>query len=137
MPVLSAFLVGTLFGMGLAISEMINPERVIGFLDITGTWDPTLAFVMGGALAVALPGFSLVLRRREPFMERRFHLPTRTEIDAPLLLGAGIFGVGWGLAGLCPGPALAGLMAGKFGVLLFVVAMAAGLWLAPRFARSS
>lgn len=137
MATLSAFLIGVLFGIGLAVSEMINPARVIGFLDVAGHWDPTLACVMAGALAVALPGFSLVQRRREPLLDREFHLPMQSKIDVRLLLGAAIFGVGWGLAGFCPGPAVAGLAAGKPEVVLFVAAMAAGLGLAVRLPRGA
>jgi hypothetical protein len=115
---------------------MTDPARVIGFLDVAGNWDPTLMFVMAGALAVAMPAFHLVLRRPGPLLGGEFHLPTRAQIDAPLLAGAGIFGVGWGLAGLCPGPALAGLVTGSPRVALFVAAMAGGQWLAGRL-RSS
>ena len=129
MLLLTSFIAGTLFGIGLAVSEMINPARVIGFLDITGRWDPTLAFVMAGALAVTVPAFPLVLRRQGPAVARQFYLPTKSEIDSRLILGAAIFGIGWGLAGFCPGPALAGLASGNSSVYLFVAAMLAGQWL--------
>ena len=135
MAALIAFFVGALFGLGLAISEMTNPARVIGFLDVSGNWDPTLGLVMAGALSVSVPGFALALHRRCPVVDEQFHLPTRTKIDTPLILGAILFGVGWGLAGFCPGPALAGLASGKPEVALFVAAMAAGLWLAGRIPR--
>ena len=135
MAALIAFFVGALFGLGLATSEMTNPARVIGFLDVSGNWDPTLGLVMAGALSVSVPGFALALRRRCPVVDEQFHLPTRTKIDTPLILGAILFGVGWGLAGFCPGPALAGLASGKPEVALFVAAMAAGLWLAGRIPR--
>jgi uncharacterized membrane protein YedE/YeeE len=135
MLLLSAFIVGTLFGVGLALSQMTNPERVIGFLDITGRWDPTLALVMAGALIVTLPGFYLVLRRARPVIDRQFHLPTQSKIDRRLLFGAALFGVGWGLAGMCPGPALAALVSGQTGLFLFVGAMIAGQWLASRITR--
>ncbi len=128
--IFAAFASGILFGIGLTISEMINPARVVGFLDITGRWDPTLAFVMAGALAVTLPGFPLVLRRQRPLLSRQFYLPGKTPIDPPLIIGAAIFGVGWGLSGLCPGPALAGLASGNPPVYGFVIAMVAGQWLA-------
>jgi uncharacterized membrane protein YedE/YeeE len=127
--VISAFLAGTLFGLGLSVSEMINPARVIGFLDVTGRWDPTLIFVMAGALLITGTVFPLILRRRTPYLTKRFELPTKTQIDRPLLFGAVIFGVGWGLAGLCPGPAVAALASGSAGVLMFVAAMLAGQWL--------
>jgi uncharacterized membrane protein YedE/YeeE len=130
--IVSAFTAGTLFGLGLAVSEMINPARVIGFLDIAGRWDPTLVFVMGGALLVTATIFPLVLRRPKPFLAERFHLPAKKEIDRPLVLGAVIFGIGWGLAGFCPGPALAALSSGSSGVAVFVVAMVAGQWAMTR-----
>ncbi|MBI2182173.1 MAG: YeeE/YedE family protein [Deltaproteobacteria bacterium] len=126
----SAFLVGTLFGFGLAVSEMIDPARVIGFLDVAGRWDPTLLFVMGGALAVTLPGFPLILRRARPLLAEFFALPTKSKLDGSLIVGAIIFGIGWGIAGFCPGPALAALASGSPAVALFVVAMIAGQWAA-------
>jgi uncharacterized membrane protein YedE/YeeE len=130
---ISAFLIACVFGFGLSVSEMINPARVVGFLDVTGAWDPTLLLVMAGALAVTVPLFPLVLRRRAPLLEAKFALPAKSKIDGRLLLGAALFGVGWGLAGFCPGPAIAGLASASPAVLLFVVAMIAGQWLAPRF----
>jgi uncharacterized membrane protein YedE/YeeE len=130
---ISAFLIACVFGFGLGVSEMINPARVVGFLDVTGAWDPTLLLVMAGALAVTVPLFPLILRRRAPLLEAQFSLPSKSRIDTRLLLGAALFGVGWGLAGFCPGPAIAGLASASPGVLLFVVAMVAGQWLASRF----
>ena len=132
----TAFLIGVLFGIGLTISEMINPARVIGFLDIAGQWDLTLAAVMAGALAVTMPMFPLVLRRGRPMWSSDFFLPSKSAVDRPLVLGAAIFGVGWGLAGFCPGPALAGMASGNPSVYLFVVAMVLGQWLAGRMIRS-
>jgi len=126
----SAFFVGTLFGFGLAVSEMINPARVIGFLDVAGRWDPTLLFVMGGALVVTAPSFPLILRRARPLLAAFFILPTKSKLDGSLIAGAIIFGVGWGIAGFCPGPALAALASGSPSVALFVVAMIAGQWTA-------
>ena len=134
MLIVTALLIGTLFGLGLSISEMINPARVIGFLDVAGRWDPTLMFVMGSALAVTLPAFAFILRRARPLLDGEFHMPTKRDIDRPLLFGAAIFGIGWGLSGFCPGPALASLASGSPGVILFVLAMVAGQWLAARFA---
>lgn len=130
---LAALLSGAVFGAGLALSGMTNPARVLGFLDVWGEWDPTLLFVMGGALAVAAPGFRVVLRRSRPLLADVFRLPLRTDLDARLIAGAAIFGVGWGLAGLCPGPAIAGLVTGSPRVLAFVAAMCAGQWLAWRW----
>jgi uncharacterized membrane protein YedE/YeeE len=132
---LSSFTIGIIFGLGLAVSEMINPARVIGFLDVAGRWDPTLMFVMGGALAVTLPAFAFILRRARPLLDGEFFMPTKRDIDRPLIVGAALFGIGWGLGGFCPGPALAGLASGAPGVMLFVVAMVAGQWLASRFIR--
>jgi hypothetical protein len=126
--VLSALACGVSFGAGLALSGMTNPAKVLAFLDVTGTWDATLAFVMGGALAVNALAFALTRRRAAPFFSDAFALPTRRDLDARLLGGAALFGVGWGLVGLCPGPALAGLARGEPGVLVFVAAIAAGMW---------
>jgi uncharacterized protein len=123
---LVALTAGLLFGLGLGFSQMIDPQRVIGFLDIFGTWDPTLAFVMGGAVLVTLISFRLILRRPTPLLSRQFVLPTRNDIDRPLVLGAALFGVGWGLGGYCPGPAIAALSLGSANPLLFLAAMVAG-----------
>ena len=123
--ILIALLCGVLFGLGLAISEMINPQRVIGFLDITGNWDATLLFVMGAALIVGLPCFQIALRR-QPICSESFDLPSKTTIDRPLLIGAILFGIGWGLAGLCPGPAIAGMATLSFEIIGFVLAMIVG-----------
>ena len=131
--IVSALLIGALFGFGLAVSEMIDPARVIGFLDVTGRWDPTLLFVMGGALAVTLPGFPLILQRARPLLAEFFALPTQSKLDGSLIAGAIIFGIGWGIAGFCPGPALAALTSGSPGVALFVVAMIAGQWAGSLF----
>jgi uncharacterized membrane protein YedE/YeeE len=118
---------GIAFGVGLALSGMLNPAKVLGFLDFAGAWDPTLAFVMAGALLVATPGFQLVLRRPEPWFAQRFSLPVRTDLAPRLVIGAVIFGVGWGLVGLCPGPAVANLVSGRREVFVFVAAMLAGM----------
>src|SRR5690606_18053745 len=106
MRVLSALLVGVLFGLGLTISEMINPAKIIAFLDVAGSWDPSLLVVMASALAVSFVGYRIVLARRAPLFGAAFQLPTKTTIDRPLIVGSALFGVGWGLAGLCPGPAI-------------------------------
>jgi uncharacterized protein len=118
---------GTLFGLGLAISGMVNPAKVIGFLDFAGDWDPTLAFVFGGALLVVIPAFRLILRRPHPVLAEDFDLPTKKVVDGRLLGGAAVFGIGWGLAGLCPGPAVTALASGLLPVFLFVAAMVAGM----------
>jgi uncharacterized membrane protein YedE/YeeE len=123
---IAALVCGIVFGLGLAISEMINPARVIGFLDITGDWDFTLALVMGGALIVTVIGFPLITKRSHPIFAEKFHLPTRSDIDSSLLGGAALFGIGWGIAGLCPGPAIAGLASLNPSIFLFVGAMIVG-----------
>jgi uncharacterized membrane protein YedE/YeeE len=133
MKTFAALFAGTLFGFGLALAGMTDPARIKGFLDIAGDWDPTLAFVMGAALLVTLPAFHLARRARaQPLFATRFEWPTRKDIDAPLLAGAALFGIGWGLTGLCPGPALAGLITALPALALFVVAMLAGMWLHDR-----
>lgn len=121
-----ALAAGVLFGFGLALSEMLNPARVIGFLDVAGQWDPTLALVMGGALLVTFPLFPRVLRHAKPRWGERFVLPTKVKPDIPLVVGAVLFGMGWGVAGFCPGPAIAALASGLSTVLMFVLAMLAG-----------
>ena len=105
---------------------MVNPAKVLNFLDVAGDWDPTLAFVMGGALLVTIPAFRFILKRPHPLFAGRFYLPTRQDIDMRLIAGAAIFGIGWGMAGLCPGPALTAVATGLLPVLGFVAAMAAG-----------
>lgn len=130
MRLASAFAIGLIFGLGIALSGMINPAKVLNFFDLAGTWDPSLAFVMAGALAVAVPGYRLVLRRPAPVMEHRFQLPDTRVIDRRLVLGSATFGVGWGIAGFCPGGALPALGTGEPGVYLFVASLIAGLLLA-------
>jgi hypothetical protein len=127
--ILAALFSGTLFGAGLAWSGMTNPARVLAFLDIAGNWDPTLVLVMGGALAISGTLFPLVLRRPRPVLAALFNLPSKRDLDGRLLGGAIVFGSGWGLAGLCPGPAIAGLVTGSPAILLFVGAMLVGMWL--------
>jgi hypothetical protein len=130
MRLLSAFAIGLIFGLGIAISGMINPAKVLNFFDLAGTWDPSLAFVMAGALAVAIPGYRFVLGRPAPAFEDRFQLPDTRVIDRRLILGSATFGVGWGIAGFCPGGALPALGLGDPGVFLFISAVIGGLLLA-------
>ncbi|MDR7034100.1 YeeE/YedE family protein [Mesorhizobium sp. BE184] len=130
MSFLVNLLVGLLFGIGLVVSGMSNPAKVLNFLDPFGPWDPSLAFVMGGAVVVAFVGYRLVLKRKRPLMDSVFHLPTRKDLDRRLFAGAAIFGIGWGLGGLCPGPALTALGLTAPGVLTFLPAMFVGLMLA-------
>ncbi|MBD2579945.1 DUF6691 family protein [Oscillatoria sp. FACHB-1406] len=117
---------GLLFGLGLGLSQMIDRDRVLGFLDLAGTWDPTLLFVLGGAVGVTLISFRFILRRPHPFLAEKFTLPTRNDIDLPLLLGAVLFGIGWGISGYCPGPGIVSLMLGVWNPLLFLIALFAG-----------
>jgi uncharacterized membrane protein YedE/YeeE len=124
-----AFLVGLMFGAGLALSDMINPARVLGFLDLAGRWDPTLAFVMGSALIPSALGYLIVRRMRKPVLADSFCIPENRVIERRLILGAALFGAGWGLVGLCPGPAIAGLVFGIWQLWLFVVAMLGGMLL--------
>ncbi|WP_028956294.1 YeeE/YedE family protein [Sulfitobacter sp. 20_GPM-1509m] len=126
-----ALLSGLVFGLGLILSGMANPAKVLNFLDVFGTWDPSLAFVMGGAIAVTAPGFALLFRYwNTPYFGNTFHVPTRSDLDPKLLTGATIFGVGWGLGGFCPGPALTALPVAATGTLIFVPFMLAGMWIA-------
>ena len=133
--ILAAFGVGLLFGAGLAVSHMMDPMYVLGFLDIAGDWNPTLLFVMAGAVAAAAPGFMLARGRLHPLLGGTFQVPTRRDIDARLLAGALLFGIGWGIAGLCPGPALAGLSTGLWQFFVFVPAMLAGMAIHAGFDR--
>lgn len=122
-----ALISGILFGLGLGLSQMIDRERVLGFLDVAGTWDPTLLFVLGGAVSVSVVTFRFILRQQQPFFGVTFTLPTRQKIDLPLLGGAVIFGVGWGISGYCPGPGIVGLMLGTWNPVLFLISLAAGM----------
>lgn len=126
---LVALVSGALFGAGLVVSGMTMPSKVRGFLDFAGDWDPTLVFVMGGAVMVHMAVWFLVKRRPSPLFAEKFQLPTRRDIDAKLVVGAAIFGVGWGLGGFCPGPAITSLSSGAPSVVAFVVAMVASSWL--------
>lgn len=123
-----ALLTGVLFGAGLALSDMVNPARVIAFLDIFGAWDPALAFVMGGAIIPSSIAFMLSKKMRQPLLDGRFFIPENKIIDRQLIYGATLFGAGWGLVGYCPGPAIAGLALGQWQPLVFVIAMLAGMW---------
>jgi len=119
----SAFLLGLLFAAGLGVSGMTQPSRVLGFLNLRGSWDATLVFVLIGAIIVSLIGFPLVLRRKRPVFEAAFSLPRMTQIDVRLVSGAALFGIGWGLSGICPGPALVAMAKLHTGTLTFVAAM--------------
>jgi uncharacterized membrane protein YedE/YeeE len=123
-----ALLAGMLFGVGLAVSGMVNPAKVVGFLDVAGgEWDPTLIFVMGGALLVTIPAYQVILKRSRPMLADGFALPTESALDGRLLGGAALFGVGWGLSGFCPGPAVVAMLTGFVPVFAFVGAMVGGM----------
>jgi len=124
-----AFVCGLVFGAGLIISQMINPAKVIGFLDVTGKWDPSLALVMAGAVAVFGVLYRLALRQGTPLLAPQFTLPEKDSVDAPLMVGALVFGVGWGLGGFCPGPAIVSAAFGDARVWVFVAAIIAGMLL--------
>lgn len=123
----SAFVIGLIFGLGIVISGMANPAKVLNFLDFAGSWDPSLAFVMGGALLTTLAGYRVVLRREAPLLAREFALPTRSDLDRKLIGGAALFGIGWGIAGFCPGAALPALGTGETDVFIFVAAVSLGI----------
>jgi len=127
--VLAAFIGGGLFGAGLIISQMSNPAKVIGFLDLSGQWDPSLAFVMAGAVAVFALGYRFALRRSSPLFDKNFVMPEKVNVDKTLISGSLLFGLGWGLAGLCPGPAIVSSSFGDSRVWMFIVAMLAGMGL--------
>ncbi|MGE0282308.1 MAG: DUF6691 family protein [Rhizobiaceae bacterium] len=128
---------GLLFGAGLVVSGMSDPEKVLNFLDLFGAWDPSLAFVMGGAVLVTFIGYRFVLARGEPIVGSQFHLPTCNQIDARIVAGPAIFGIGWGLGGFCPGPALSALGLGATGTLAFIPAMVLGMWAARLLAEGN
>lgn len=135
MALVLALATGALFGAGLLISGMTQPDKVRGFLDVTA-WDPSLAFVMGGALVTyAVISRIIVSRRGDPWFDIKFHLPTRRDLDLPLVLGSALFGVGWGLAGACPGPGIVAAASGNLGALLFVGSMLVGMWIFRRTER--
>ncbi|MBO9126251.1 MULTISPECIES: DUF6691 family protein [Rhizobium/Agrobacterium group] len=124
---LAAILSGLLFGAGLVVSDMINPARVLAFLDVAGNWDPSLAFVMGGALIPSSLAYVIRRRQRAPIFDDQFHVPEHGRVDGALVGGAALFGLGWGLVGLCPGPAIAALTTGRWEAVLFVAAMLTGM----------
>ncbi len=126
--ILAAFFSALVFGIGLGISGMTLPSKVIGFLDVTGNWDPSLAAVMFGAILVHAISYRLITKRKSPILTTEFQIPTRRDVDWKLILGAVLFGAGWGLGGFCPGPALVGVVTGKSSVVIFVASMLVGMW---------
>ena len=142
MKILSAFLIGGLFGIGIALSGMANPSKVLNFFDIAGTWDPSLIFVMGGALVTTAIGYRLVFGARErPLFSAQYSLPTARDIDLPLVGGSALFGIGWGIAGFCPGGAVPALGLGHPQTPIFLAAMIAGIvvarWVKTRMAKTA
>lgn len=129
MRLFSAFVGGVIFALGLGVSGMTNPNEVIGFLNLAGDWDPSLAFVMLGAIGVHLISYHYILRRRSPLFGEEFHIPTRRDINGPLIGGAALFGIGWGLGGFCPGPGLVSLAGLGSSAVVFVVFMLSGMLL--------
>jgi hypothetical protein len=134
--VIAGLSTGFVFGLGLCLSRMTDPAVIQGFLDLAGAWDPTLIFVMAGGVAVTFVGYRFVLKQKQPLWAPKFSIPTAGAIDAPLMSGSAIFGIGWGLSGYCPGPAVVSLASGRRGVILFVVAMLAGM-IAVKWVRLS
>lgn len=134
--IVSALVIGLIFGTGIALSGMANPAKVLNFFDFAGAWDPSLALVMGGALIVTAIGYAFVLKRKAPVFDRLFHLPTRRDLDMPLVAGSAIFGIGWGITGFCPGGAIPALGLGHGEAWLFVGSMIGGIALA-RLARQT
>ena len=127
--ILAAFFSAVIFGLGLGLSGMTLPTKVIGFLDVTGNWDPSLAFVMIGAIVVHSVSYRLIMKRKSPILTTAFQIPTKRQIDLKLILGSLLFGAGWGLGGFCPGPAIVASVSGATSVLLFVASMVAGIYL--------
>ena len=127
MNIVIAFVVGLMFGLGLIVSGMANPAKVLGFLDLAGTWDPSLLLVMGGAVAIGMAAFKAAGRRATSLLGEPLLLPTARQIDRPLVIGSALFGIGWGTAGICPGPALVLLGSGTTKAIVFVIALLAGM----------
>lgn len=135
MNIFFSWLAGLVFGIGLMIAGMTNPAKVLGFLDMTGVWDPSLAFVMAGGIAIASIGFFVAKKRTQSLIGLQMRFPTSKKIDRPLILGGAIFGIGWGVAGICPGPALVLVGGGVFKGVVFVIAMLLGMTLFEMFNR--
>ncbi len=132
---IAALLSGAVFGLGLTVSQMTNPDKVLAFLDVGGAWDPSLLLVLAGAVIVTVIAFRFILKRPQPIFEKRFYIPTRDAIDRKLLGGSAIFGVGWGLVGFCPGPAITSLAFGNTESFIFLGSMIAGSALAHFWPR--
>ena len=133
MPNIFSLLSGVLFGFGLAISSMINPAKIVGFLDITGNWDPSLAFVMGGAVFVTAVTFRVILNRPAPMFANKFELPSKVDLDGKLIFGAAIFGIGWAVSGLCPGPAISSIIFLDENLLIFISTLLLGSFIGKKW----
>ena len=133
MPNIFSLISGVLFGFGLAISSMINPAKIVGFLDITGNWDPSLAFVMGGAVFVTAVTFRVVLKRPTPMFANTFELPSKIDLDGKLIFGAAIFGIGWAVSGLCPGPAISSIILLDENLLIFICTLLLGSFMGKKW----
>ena len=133
MPNIFSLISGVLFGFGLAISSMINPAKIVGFLDITGNWDPSLAFVMGGAVFVTAVTFRVILNRPAPMFANKFELPSKVDLDGNLIFGAAIFGIGWAVAGLCPGPAISSIIFLDENLLIFISTLLLGSFIGKKW----
>lgn len=133
---LIAGLSGLLFGLGLGLSQMIDRDRVLGFLDLAGNWDITLLFVLGGAVGVTAIAFRFVFRLPQPIFAEKFELPVKTNIDQPLIIGAALFGIGWGIAGYCPGPGITALVLGIWNPVLFIISFIAGSLVCKKFLKT-
>jgi len=130
-----SYIIGLIFGVGISISGMANPAKVLNFFDVAGSWDPSLIFVMGGALVTTFVGYRFVLRRPAPALEDSFQVPTRRDFDLSLIGGSAVFGIGWGIAGFCPGGALPALGTGRWEVITFTLALVAGVLVAKALQR--
>lgn len=135
MRILFALLCGLIFGFGLALSGMLNPSKIFGFLNIFGHWDPSLAFVMGGGVIVNAIGHYFIVKKQKPLFSEKFELPINAKIDKPLLLGSGIFGIGWGISGLCPGPVVANILLNPSDIFLFLFLVVIGLWIGKKLKK--
>lgn len=130
MNLVIALFSGILFGFGLIVSQMVDPNKILNFLNVTGYWDPSLLFVMGTALLIFIPIYWIAIKKlKQPFFNRTFSLPTANSVDRQLIIGAGLFGIGWGISGICPGPAIVNITAGEPKIIVFIFAMVFGMYI--------
>lgn len=133
---ITALVAGVLFGVGLIISQMVNPDKVKNFLDITGEWDPSLAFVMISALVIFIPAYWMIAKLNKPILVESFNLPTKKKLDKPLIVGAILFGIGWGISGICPGPAVVNITGDTAKIMVFIIAMLIGMLISGQLRKS-